>query len=318
MRAIKIDTVKYQLRVKGLRTPDGTISVRALLFLLHGITECAEKRLRLAIEGVSVQSGRPPNWLTSAVELRVTGLEKGSTILDLEAPTLGSAIGDQIKQQDFWIAPPDPKDTALTLLASSVQDTTAENPESDFYDAGVLKSFLSLKPFLKSEASSIELRSEGRPREDVMLTLQEMEKAERLRVRIPEPQSVVVSGQLDAIHHSTKQFQLALTDGQIIPGRINEEHLAAENMREFWGKEVTIRGTMHFKPSGRAQLLAAELIKLKEAGEELFQYVPRVQTEACFVSETTHDAERRDWLHDLWGKWPGDEPVEEILFGVKE
>ncbi|MBI2927892.1 MAG: hypothetical protein HYY24_19555 [Verrucomicrobia bacterium] len=309
-------SVKYQLRVEGLPTPDGTISVRALLELLRGLTECAERGLRLAIEGASVKVGRTPAWLDKAVNLVFSGLEKGSTVLDLEAPTLGDVLGAGLQQQDFWNQPPAPDDTALSLFAKSVRDTTAENLESEFYDAGVLRALLNLKPFFKSEAKSAELTAPGRPQEHVVLSMAGMEKAERLKTVTPDPQAFIVSGHLDAIKHSQKRFQLVLPEGKVIPGRINEEFMTAEALRQFWGKEVTINGIVHFKPSGKVQLLQAHLIKPKEHGEEIFGEVPAVQTEAEFVTNAFEPAEKRDWLKEVWGEWPGDESAEEILEGL--
>src|SRR5437867_3959108 len=84
-----MSTVKYQLRVKGLTTPDGTIPVRALLELLQGLVDTAERGLRLAIQGESVKRGRVPAWLEKAVNLNRTGLRIGSTILDTQAAISG-------------------------------------------------------------------------------------------------------------------------------------------------------------------------------------------------------------------------------------
>jgi hypothetical protein len=36
-------TVKYEIKLKGLATPDGTISVKALLDLMGSLTDCAER-----------------------------------------------------------------------------------------------------------------------------------------------------------------------------------------------------------------------------------------------------------------------------------
>jgi hypothetical protein len=309
--------IRYQLRVKGMSTPKGKITVKALLELLRGITECAERGLRLAIEGASVKSGRPPAWLEKAVNLTVSGLKPGSTILDLEAPKLGDIIGSDLQQQDFWVNAPAPTDTALTLFARSVHDTTAENLESEYYDAGLLSSLLDLKPFFKSEAQEVELVARGRPKERTTLTMTEMEKAERLKVRTPESQAFLVSGHLDAIQHSRKRFQLILTGQQPIPGRVNEEFLSAEDLRQFWGKDVTVKGVVHFRPSGRIQLLEAELIKRRDPGEEIFEQVPNVQTEAEFI-KTSVQAHKKDWLTEIWGKWPGDEPIEQLLDELKK
>lgn len=314
--AATVKTVKYQLQIKGLAALDGTIRARTLLHLLQGLMECAERGLRLAIEGVSVKTGRPPTWLEKAVDVTVAGLKKGSTVLDIEAPTLGAAIGAELQQQDFWIQPPSPDDTALTLFSRSVCDATAENLESDYYDGGVLKALLDLRPFFK-EAKSLELIAKGRPQEHVKLTAREIEKAERLKIRTPDPRAFLVSGHLDAIQHSRKRFQLVLPNGQVIPGRIDEEFISAENLRQFWGKEVTIKGTVHFKPSGRIQLLDAQLIKAKEPGEEVYAEMPAVQTEAQFVASTFQAGDRKDWLKDVWGKWPGDETIEDLLADLK-
>src|SRR5207237_4848824 len=113
------------------------------------------------------------------------------------------------------------------------------------------------KSFFKTEAKSVELIATGRPQENLTLAMSEMEKAERVKVRMPEPQAFLVSGRLDAIQHSRKRFQLLLPEKQPIPGRISEEFLSAENLRQFWGKDITIKGTVHFRPSGRIQLLEA-------------------------------------------------------------
>jgi hypothetical protein len=291
--------------------------VRSLTELLRGLTECAEYGLRLAVEGTSIKSGRLPVWLEKAVDITMSGLTKGSTVLDLEAPTLGDVIGSELQQQDFFIKAPAPQDTALSLLAQSIHDTTAENLESDYYDAGVLKGILGLKPFLKNLATSVELIAPLRPQERIFLTMAEMEKVERLKIRTPEPQAFVVSGHLDAIHHSQKRFQLAMPDNQCIPGRIDEEFMGTESLRQFWGKEVTVKGTVYFRPSGRIQLMEAQWIKPKGAGEEIFSEMPRMQTEAEFIGESLHPGQRKDWLKEVWGKWPDDEPVEQILKDLK-
>jgi hypothetical protein len=310
-------SVQYELRLKGLSTPAGTISARALTDVLQRMIDCAERGLRLAIEGESVKRGALPKWLGQSLDLTVTGLARGSTVLKLEAPLLGETVGDRISQQDMWYTPPAPNDTAFTLLSWSVRDTTAENLESDYYDGGVLSGLLALKSVLKTEASSIELYAKGRPGENFKLGMAEMDKVERLKQRMPEPRAFLVSGHLDAIEHSRKRFQLLLSDGQVVPGRVDVEFMDAEAMREFWGKKVTIKGTVYFRPSGKIQLLESHLIKLMEDGEQIFEAMPQEQTEAEFARTMSHAAERRGWLRNVWGKWPGDEPVEDLLAALK-
>ncbi|HEX9781336.1 MAG TPA: hypothetical protein VGA56_01220, partial [Opitutaceae bacterium] len=205
-------TVKYSLRVHGLPTRNGTIPVQALLDFLTGLTHCAEKGLRLVVEGASVRAGRPPAWLEAATNFALASLGRGSTILEIEAPTLGDLLGDQVRQCDFWLQPPEPDETALSVVSKSIRDTTAENLESDYYDAGVLKSILELKSFFRGREQRVELASEQRPEENILLS---------------------------------------------------------------------------------------------------------VQTVAEFAQEAVREAPTRNWLQDIWGQWPDDEPVESLLRDTK-
>ncbi|HPY29579.1 MAG TPA: hypothetical protein PLT00_02650 [Verrucomicrobiota bacterium] len=310
--------VQYELRLKGLSTPAGTISARVLMDVLRRMIECTERGLRLAVEGMSVKRGRLPKWLGESLNLRVTGLGRGSTVLKIEAPLLGETVGDRISQQEIWYTPPSPNDTALTLLSRSVHDTTAENLESEYYDGGVLSGLLALKPILKTEATSIELSAKARRNENFMLDLAGMEKVERLKKRTPEPRAFIVSGHLNSIEHHRKRFQLVLSDGQVMPGRVDAEFMDAEAMRQFWGRKVTIKGTAYFRPSGKIQLLESHLIKFMESGDEIFEAMPQEQTEAEFVRTVAQTSERRGWLKNIWGKWPGDESVEDLLAALHQ
>lgn len=311
-------TVKYHLRLRGLNTPDGTIPVRVLTGILNQILSCAERGLRLAIEGQSVRRGTLPSWIDKSTDMTITGIETGSTILDIEAPMLGDVIGEQIQQQDFWVTPPAPTDTAFTLVVKSVKDATAEDMESEYYDGGMLESLRGFRSFVESERQWIELRAVERPDECFSLGRQEIERIERLQVRTPASQAFIVSGHLNAIEHSRKKFQLVVDDHHIIPGRLNEDFISAEEMRRLWGKRVSVKGMVHFKPSGAIRLLDAHMLKPMEEGEEVFGVPPQVQSEAAFVREISAPRGQKDWLKDIWGQWPGGESIEELLADLQK
>jgi hypothetical protein len=310
--------LKYELRLKGLNSPSGTISLRALQAISNVLLEAAERGLRLAIEGNSVRPGRLPQWLSNSLELKCTGIRKGSTVLTIEAPLLGVTAKDEIRQQDLWYVVPKPEDTAFTLLSRSVHDTTAEELDSDTYDRGVLDSLLQFKPILRGYADGIELRCKTRPRENFQIREPELEKIQRLKAKIPEPRAYVISGYLDAIEHSKRRFHLVLSSGESIVGTIDSQFLSVEDMRQYWGKKATIKGIVHFRPSGKPRLIEAQVIKSMEDGEEVFGNLPQVQTEAAFLKETTETVVPTGWLKEVWGKWPGDEPIEKLLATLKE
>ena len=311
-------SLKYQLRLKGLASRSGTISLKALEELSHLLLEAAERGLRLAIEGNSVRPGRLPNWLRDSLDLTCTGLSKGSTVVNIEAPFLGVTAKDEIQQQDLWYVVPKPDDTAFTLLSRSVHDTTTEILDSDTYDRGVLDSLLEFKQFLKGYAGKVELRCLTRRDEQFQIGGPELEKIQRLKAKIPEPRAYVISGYLDAIEHSRKRFHLVLSSGESILGTIDPQFLTVEDMRQHWGKKATIKGIVHFRPSGKPRLIEAQVIKVIEDGEEVFDLLPQVQTEASFLKEARETAVQTGWLRDIWGKWPGDEPIESLLAVLKE
>jgi hypothetical protein len=92
--------LKYKLKLTGLKTPSGTISILALKDLVDTLVETAERGLRLAVQGESVKRGPVPGWLTRSLDFTITGLKKGSTTLTLEAPALGETAEKRIQQQD--------------------------------------------------------------------------------------------------------------------------------------------------------------------------------------------------------------------------
>lgn len=311
--------VKYQLTLKGLASAGGTIPLKALRDVCDLLVEAAERGLRLAVEGTSVKRGRLPAWLSKSLDLKLTGLKKGSTVLAIEAPLLEETAREQIRQQDFWYVVPKPEDTALTLLARSIHDTTAEVLDSDAYDAGILESLLQFKSFLKSSAEKVELRCVSRPREHFTVGEQELTKIERLKAKTPQPRAFVVSGLFDVIEHNKRRFQLVLSNGESLPGTIDTEHLDIEHMRQFWGKKVTLKGTVHFRPSRKPRLIEAQVIKPMEPGEEVFETLPEEPSQIEFVNLVRETAAaKNDWLKEVWGKWPGNEPIEDLLAALHE
>jgi hypothetical protein len=308
---------KYQLKLKGLNTPSGTIPLKALEQLSSLLLEAAERGLRLAIEGNSVRPGRLPHWLSNSLDMTCTGLVKGSTVLNLEAPLLGVTAKDEILQQDLWYVVPRPEDTAFTLLSRSVHDTTAELLDSDTYDRGILDSLLQFRQFLRGYVDKIELTCKGRPGDRFQIGERELDKIQRLKAKIPEPRAHVISGHLDSIEHSKRRFHLVLSSNESILGTIDSQFLSVEDMRQYWGKKVTIKGMVHFRPSGKPRLIEAQVIKIMEEGEEVFDALPQVQIEAPFFTESGTTA-RTGWLREIWGKWPGDEPIEALLNALKE
>jgi len=309
--------INYKIKVKGLKSRPGTISLTALKTIIDVVLDGSSKVLRLASEGESTKKGRAPTWLSKCTEFTVTGIYEGSTTVEIEAPTLQEALPEEIQKKDEWYTVPNPQDTAISLLARSVKDTISEQLESENYDIGVLNAILSADPLISDYATEIELVSEERTEDNFRLGSLELEKIRNLKKNSPEPKAIIVSGLLNTIEHSTKRFKLLLKDGEVIQGTIDPSNITDEDMRNFWGKHVTIKGTMHFKFSGRPRLIEAEMIKISEIGEEIFETIPHQISLPEVLEDIKKTQNREQLLNTIWGQWPGDESIEDILSALK-
>lgn len=189
--------------------------------------------------------------------------------------------------------------------------------ESDTYEAGVLDGLMSFQPFLRSFAQCVELDSPDRPAERFHISTDEIEKVRRLKARTPEQRALVLTGELDTIEHSRRRFLLRLSDGQTIPGTIDPEFLDVESMRQWWGSRVTIKGLVHLRPSRRVRLVEAQVIKPMDVGEEVFDHLPESLTIIEMLEDLRRQSPSGSPLTEVWGTWPGDESIEEILAALK-
>lgn len=305
--------MKYKFKLKGLSTPPGTISIRALKDLVDTVIESSERGLRLAVQGESVKPGPLPTWLARSLDFTVTGLTKGSTTVLIEAPQLGETAPEQIKQQDLWYSKPTAEDTAISLLSRSVREAVSENLESNAYDKGVLDGLLSFESFFTTHGKRLIVQSAKHPDENFSLGCGELERIRHLKSETPEPTAFVISGRFDLIQHSSRRFHLLLSNNQVILGTIDRDVLSVEDMREFWGKKVTIKGMVHFNPGRKVRLLEAQTIKLAEEGEEVFEKMPAPPKPVALFDSDLRKMSVGPALEEIWRKWPGEEPIDELL-----
>ena len=89
-------------------------------------------------------------------------------------------------------------------------------------------------------------------------------------------------------------------------------------MREFWGKRVTIKGLVHFNPGRKVRLFEAQSIKVAESGEEIFERVPKAPQPQLLFDVESQKLSGAPVLEDIWGKWPGDESIDELLTALTQ
>lgn len=309
----KTEHVKYTVALKGLPTPKGTITFSALKEVIDILSTGSERALRLSLEGTSVKRGSPPAWLLKSTDFILKGLKKGSTVLEFEAPTLGSVAFEQIKQPDLWDTVPSLNDTAVTILTRSIKDAEQENLDSDKYDRGVLETLIGFKRLLDGTKLKVELHSEERRADRFLLDTDSYKKFDKIRSETPEPQAVLLTGFLNMIQHSQRRFDLTIESGTTVRGRINESFINIEQVRHLWGKKVTVKGIMLYNPSKKPRLLEAELISPKHSGDEIFSTIPIAYQVHDVLVQAQKNISSHNIVSDIWGKWPGEESIDELL-----
>ncbi len=139
---------------------------------------------------------------------------------------------------------------------------------------------------------------------------------------IPAPRAVVVSGYLDEIGHGLRRFRLLMGGGSL-QGRLGRGNLDVELLHPLRGKRATVQGIVHFKSNGQPHFIEARRI----SGDKVFETMPVAEIggggqvadvltgsdRIGSVSRGSAKAIRRVDPLVLWGAWPGDEPIEELL-----
>ena len=313
-----MDNVEYKIRLRGLSTPEGTISLETLATVSKMLLDVSRRTLRLVVDGVSVKRGQVPKSFKRPLDFSITGISKGSTVLQIEAPTFGNSAPELIQQLSLWGDPMKPEDTAISLLSKSVHDATSGNMESDYYDRGVLESLLSFRGLLKKRINNVAVECPSRPMEEFKITDNELKKISAIEADTPESRATIVAGIFNSIEHTPRRFELVLESGHKIRGFAEPGYIDVEEMRNLWGEKVTVKGIGHFKPNGAIRSIEAQMMKSFSEGEELFETISQNRSPANLVQSLGRGQGGRSPLQEIWGKWPGDESIDDILEALRQ
>lgn len=307
-------TIGYKVNIVGLKNKGGSIPILAFREITDALLKGCDRVLRLFFEGSSTKGGKAPDWLKKSLNFIITGIKTGSTILEIEAPVLGESIPKQFIQKKFCGDSLEQDDTALSLLSKSISDASNENLESDLLDVGVLDTLLSFNTITTKYAEELIISSETKKKEEFRISNEEVKKIKKIKIETPGPHTIVISGFLNLIEHINRRFQLKLEEGKRVEGTIDLSLVDSENVRELWGKRVTIKGKAIYKPSGKLRRIEAQLVRPFEPGDETLQKIPKTRKRVKFTKEfLIEEKSNSEALRRIWGKWPGDEPIEELF-----
>lgn len=267
--------------------------------------------LRLIIEGISSKQGPKPKWLEESVDFQLSGLEKGSTHLVVEAPLLKESLG-QSQIPLFGRSPESVKEyTGIDLAIESFHQAFQKTDNDDLLDKHLLKEMEKYRLLFADSEGTIEITgyiSEG----PVEINSQHFENIRKLEEQTPPPSRARVTGVLDLMQFSRDLIQVQTKQGII--RAILTGNITFKDISSYIGKKVTLEGTANFKPSGKISAIEVARVRMATEEDDWFARQPSPIQEQLDLSQLRAEQEYKGTRMDnVIGEWPGDETIGELL-----
>lgn len=302
---------KHKLRLKGYQTENGKIPFSLLKDISIQITRIAESTILSYVEGNStIKRGKTPVWLSNSIDFNLTGVKKGSTVLEVEAPTLSETIGDfQLPLHQDFNANELKDKSALDLSFYAYRQAIIKNESSYLLDKNLLKEITKLNKILDSDKAELIFESADL---SVSIMKNDISEIQIMEQKSPNSLKTQIKGKLDTISHSKSQLEL-ITKGKKIRAQLSQ-NLNFDDILKYFGEEVVITGLAHFTPSGSVKSFEILKIRISNQNDSYFEKIPspifpEFQTKDL-VSKTNYQGTKFD---KIFGKWPGDESTEDLI-----
>ena len=301
--------MKYEIRIEHSPEPSGTIELQRLAMLAESMMKISEGALQIRLRGVSLTKGRKKTSLKSALKVSLSGLKKGSTILFIESEkfekTLMPYQADLFRQE---VQRDLQGQTPVSLFISAFQDAFRSGSEHELLDKPLLKELKQFKKVFLSNDEVIVFSNQGGCPE-LKITKEDFNKIKELEEETPNPKPTILNGIVEELKYSKLKVRIQTSEG-IVDGFLSGD-LSSDDIAAFWGKEVTIAGTLHFKPGGE---YVVEINHIFEAGVRDDYFSKKVKTETVEEQLQRQIREKGgNRLSEIVDKWPGNEDFEELV-----
>ena len=324
-----METRDYQLKLIGINEKSGSVNSKALKRALEALNKTAESTVRLLTTGEGRARGANPAWLNETVNFVISGIHSSKIIIDLKvphlnkhttvicfnAPLLRKTADEIFEHLNLWSDRTLLDKTAIDLVLLSVEDLSSENIVGNHIDASVLRSLILFQKVCKSDNFRCEINCQEDFSKQYTLNRSLFEKIERINSAIPEPESHIISGVLNHSLYNKNKFRISMKKNIQLFGRFSSGYLDADSLNSLWGKPVIMEGIVHFDLRRKPRFIEARKIEEQGEGDSISESVRTVTTDmpdSVFTVEERKKAESFD-ISRLYGTWPGDEPIEELL-----
>lgn len=302
---------QYEIKFSGAPADDGTISLERLAALANSLQAIAKGALQIRLGGMSNWRGRTTLRLNQALEIRLSGLREGSTVLDLECDTFrDTLLGQQGNVFRPQILEELPALTPLALVIQSFSDALSENGNEEFLDKPLLHELQHFKRVFLAEGEAIVFSNRG-SLPALRLSKADLNTIKTLEEQTPNPQSILVKGLVETLKYSNAKVIIQLETGRVDAFLPNSIPPAA--IGQYWGQELTISGTAHYRPSGRIAYIEIERIFQPGKGDEYFSRKKSSESTEQQIKRQLAEKQFQNKLGEIVGQWPGDETYEDLV-----
>lgn len=301
--------MNYELKIENAFEEHGTIDLQRLATIAGGIRNIAEGALQMRLRGVSRTKGRKKLSLAQALRVSLTGIKNGSTILQLNAEKFSKTLEPyqtdlfrQEAQQNL------PNYTPVSLFIEAFRDATLEDGNQELLDKSLLKD---LKQFRNAFHGDNEVFILTNDETIPVLELKkpDFKKIQELEEEIPDSEPILVYGIVEELKYSKLKVKIKTSEG-IVDGFLGDEITSAE-IAQYWGRDVTIAGTVHFRGGGKSVIAISRIFEATD-GDQYFSRKPRAETVEQQINRQLREKGFKNTLAEIVGKWPGDETDEEF------
>lgn len=272
--------MEYDIKLSGTPFDDGAVDLDQLELLARQLRNIAKGALQMRMFGTSVIRGREKRQIAEALKIRLKGLAKGSTILQVEcatfSETLHRGVQGNLFQQEVLQRLPD--QTPMTLVMQSFQDALDPNNNGEMLDQALLKDLQAFQKIFINDAQRIQFSNRGSVPE-LDLSKLALSKLRKWEGQIPQPSRLIASGRVEELKYSKAQVTFVPNKGRPFVGFLGESVAHAE-MASLWGQKATITGMAHYKADGQMAHVEIENVRLAQEEDTYFSRVPKRETVA--------------------------------------